>query len=38
MLNRVYDALMDHQIQVMGGVAAVLGLVLAYRGYQGLWD
>ncbi len=37
MLNRVYDALMDHQIQVMGGVAAVLGLVLAYRGYQGLW-
>ena len=37
MLNRVYDALMHHQVQVMGAVAAVLGLVLAYRGYQGLW-
>lgn len=37
MLNRVYEALMNHQVQVMGAVAAVLGVVLVYRGYQGLW-
>lgn len=37
LLNRVYSALMNHQLQVMGAVAAVLGLVLVYRGATGLW-
>lgn len=36
-LHRVYGVLMGHQIEVMGAVAALVGLVLAYRGYQGLW-
>lgn len=35
-LNRLYSALMNHQVEVMGGVAALIGLVLAWRGFQGL--
>lgn len=36
LLNRLYTALMNHQVEVMGAVAAVIGVVLAYRGFQGL--
>jgi hypothetical protein len=35
-LNRVYNLLMGHQIQVMGVVAAVIGVVLLVRGSRGL--
>jgi threonine/homoserine/homoserine lactone efflux protein len=35
-LRRVYDAVMGHQIQVMGAVALVVGVVLMWRGVRGL--
>lgn len=37
LLQKVYAALMNHQLQVMGAVAALLGVVLAFRGVRGLW-
>lgn len=36
LLHRVYAVLMGHQVEVMGTVAAVVGVVLAWRGFQGL--
>lgn len=36
MLHRVYSALMGHQVEVMGAVAALVGVVLAWRGFQGV--
>ena len=35
-LNRLYAALMNHQLQVMGVVALLLGVLLVYRGFSGL--
>jgi hypothetical protein len=35
-LRRVYDAVMGHQVQVMGVVAFVVGLALLWRGVRGL--
>ncbi len=36
LLHRVYKGLMGHQVEVMGAVAAVVGVVLAWRGFQGV--
>ncbi len=36
LLHTVYNALMNHQVQVMGAVAGMVGLVLIYRGASGL--
>lgn len=35
-LHRVYNWIMDHQMQVMGGVTAFIGVVLLWRGLGGL--
>lgn len=35
-LHKVYGVLMGHQVEVMGAVAGVVGVVLALRSYQGL--
>lgn len=35
-MNRLYSALMNHQLQVMGVVALLLGGILAFRGARGL--
>ncbi len=35
-LNRVYAVLMGHQMQVMGAVAGVIGVLLLVRGVRGL--
>jgi hypothetical protein len=35
-LRRLYDAVMGHQIQVMGAVAVIVGVVLLWRGVRGL--
>lgn len=36
LLHRVYAVLMGHQVEVMGAVAGIVGVVLAWRGFQGL--
>lgn len=37
-LHSVYEWLMDHQMQVMGAVMAFIGVVLAWRGFQGAFQ
>lgn len=36
LLHKVYAVLMGHQVEVMGAVAGIVGVVLAWRGFQGL--
>lgn len=36
-MKRSYTLVMGHQLQVMGAVAAVVGVLLLYRGVTGVW-